>query len=276
LILATLLVGGLLGATLVRMAPGFGVDPQELDTRLSEASLRALRDSHAAERNVLRFYASYLAGMLRGDLGISYSLGRPVRDLLAQRIPTTFRAVAMGLAGGWLVALALALPAVLSRRRACDRLALTLSGTLLCLPSAVVALLFLLLGGPVPLALAVVVFPRVFRYSRNLLLEAATLPHVLAARAKGLGGLRILARHIWPAAAPQLLALAGVSVNLAFGAAIPIEVVCDSPGVGQLAWQAALARDLPLLVNLTVLVALVTQAANCAADLAATASRNPR
>jgi ABC-type dipeptide/oligopeptide/nickel transport system permease component len=39
------------------------------------------------------------------------------------------------------------------------------------------------------------------------------------------------------------------------------------PGIGQLAWQAALARDLPLLVNITILVTLVTLLANSGADV---------
>ena len=67
---------------------------------------------------------------------------------------------------------------------------------------------------------------------------------------------------------PEMLALAGVSVSLAFSASIPLEAVCDVPGLGQLAWQAALGRDLPVLVSLTLLLALVTRAANAAADLA--------
>jgi peptide/nickel transport system permease protein len=71
-----------------------------------------------------------------------------------------------------------------------------------------------------------------------------------------------------PSAAPALLALVGVSVSMAFGAAIPIEVVCDSPGIGQLAWQAALGRDLPLLVNITIFVTLLTLTANSISDLA--------
>ena len=54
---------------------------------------------------------------------------------------------------------------------------------------------------------------------------------------------------------------------MALGAAIPIEVICDSPGIGQLAWQAALGRDLPLLVNMTLFVTLVTLGANSASDL---------
>ena len=94
------------------------------------------------------------------------------------------------------------------------------------------------------------------------------LPHVLTATAKGLSAPRILLWHVLPLAAPQMLALAGVSVSIAFGAAIPIEVISDAPGIGQLAWQAALGRDLPLLVNLTLFVTLVTLTANSVSDLA--------
>jgi peptide/nickel transport system permease protein len=66
-----------------------------------------------------------------------------------------------------------------------------------------------------------------------------------------------------------MLALAGVSVSLALGAAVPIEALCGIPGIGQLAWQAALGRDLPMLVTLTVLVTLVTLVANTAATVLA-------
>ena len=75
--------------------------------------------------------------------------------------------------------------------------------------------------------------------------------------------------HVLPVAAPQLFALAGVSVCIAFAAAIPVEVLCDLPGIGQLAWKAALSRDLELLVNLTMIVTLITLLANSAAELVA-------
>jgi ABC-type dipeptide/oligopeptide/nickel transport system permease component len=54
---------------------------------------------------------------------------------------------------------------------------------------------------------------------------------------------------------------------MAVGAVIPVEALCGLAGVGQLAWQAALARDLPLLVNITILVTLVTLLANSGADV---------
>ncbi len=91
---------------------------------------------------------------------------------------------------------------------------------------------------------------------------------MVAAQAKGLSSWRVLWAHIFTPAAPQLAALAGISVSLAFGASIPIEVICDTPGVGQLAWRAALDRDLPLLVTITVLVALMTLVVNSLADIA--------
>jgi peptide/nickel transport system permease protein len=142
-----------------------------------------------------------------------------------------------------------------------------LSGLLLCVPSAALALLIFVYAGPVRAVMALAVFPRLYQYLRNLLSHAAAQPHVLAARARGIGRLRILLWHIVPAAAPQTLALAGVSVSMAFGAAVAVEVICDFPGIGQLAWKAALARDLPLLVTLTMLVTLATQLANACADL---------
>jgi ABC-type dipeptide/oligopeptide/nickel transport system permease component len=200
-------------------------------------------------------------------LGVSLSLGQPVSDLLRQRIPLTLLLVGMGLLLSWAAVLALALSAARLKMSAYDGLATVLSGTLLCIPAAVLALLSVLWNVPGALAIGLIIFPRDYRYTRNLLAKAYSLPHVLAARAKGLGEGRILFWHVIPLAAPQILAVAGVSVSLALGAAIPVEALCGLAGVGQLAWQAALSRDLPLLVNITILVTLVTLLANSGVDL---------
>jgi len=72
---------------------------------------------------------------------------------------------------------------------------------------------------------------------------------------------------VLPVVGPQLIALGGITISIALGASIPVESLCGLPGIGQLAWQAALSRDLPLLVNLTILVTLVTLLANSSADV---------
>ena len=267
-ILLTALLGGLLGATLVRLSPGFGVDEREMDSRLNAESRQAIRAEHDADKNIVAFYVRYLSGLAHGDFGFSRSLNRPVAELLKERLPLTLASLVYGVLGGLSIGLALALATVWWRAPAAGLLPSTLSGLCLALPAAVIALVFLWLGAAGRWAIALVVFPHVYRYAKNLLVATYRSPHVLAAEAKGLSNSRVLFAHVFTPAAPQLAALAGISVSLAFGASIPIEVICDTPGVGQLAWQAALNRDLPLLVNITVLVALMTLIANSLADLA--------
>lgn len=270
-ILAIMLLGGFLGATLVRLSPGFGVDEQELDSSLSHESIASLRQSNASDGHLGAFYFHYLNRLLHGDLGTSRTLQQPVRQLLAERFPETLESVGLGLALGWTLGLALAIATVMSRSWCVDLFSSLLAGILLCLPAAMMALLFVIARAPGRLVLGLIVFPKVFRYSRNLLERSANLPHVLTARAKGLGSLRVFLWHILPASGAQLLALGGVSVSIAFAAAIPVEVLCDLPGIGQLAWKAALGRDMELLVNLTMVITMVTLLANSASDLI----RNP-
>ena len=266
-LLATVLLGGLLSATLVRLAPGFDVDERELDPHLNPQSVQALRDARHQDRNILRFYFAYMKRAAHGDLGTSLALGQPVRTLLRDRVPLTLRLLTTGLGLAWMLSLTLALSAAWLRLSVYDALTTIVSGTFLCIPAAVLALLSVLWNVPGSLAIAMIVFPRTYRYARNLLVKAYSSPHIIAARAKGLGEARILFWHVVPVVAPQLLAVAGVSVSVAIGAAIPVEALCGLPGIGQLAWQAALARDLPLLVNLTLLVTLVTLLANSGADV---------
>jgi peptide/nickel transport system permease protein len=272
-ILLTVLLGGFLGATLVRLAPGFGVDEEQLDARLNAQSIHALREARAIEPSLTVFYFHYLKRLLHGDLGNSRTLQRPVLQLVAERLPQTLKSVALGLALGWSAGFLLAVAIVMSRAWYLDLLGSLFVGMLLCLPAAVLALLFVLVQAPARLLLGLVVFPKIFRYSRNLLARSAALPHVLTARAKGLNNTRVLVWHILPTAAPQLLALLGVTVSVAFTAAIPIEALCDIPGIGQLAWKAALGRDVALLVNLTMIVTLVTLVANSVSDLMGTTFR---
>jgi peptide/nickel transport system permease protein len=266
-IAALVLLGGLISATLVRLAPGFDADERELDPSLSAESVRALRTQRAAEHNIVRFYANYLRGAIHGDLGTSHALGQPVSSLLRERWPVTLRVAGLGLLLGWLLASTLAFAACLWQRPVYDIFGTTISGAFLCIPAAVLALASVILNAPGYLAIALIVFPKIYRYSRNLLIKAYALPHITAARARGLGELRILARHVLPVAGPQMIALAGITISLALGASIPVESLCGLPGIGQLAWQAALSRDLPLLVNLTILVTVVTLLANSSADV---------
>jgi len=267
ILVATALLGGFLSAAMVRLAPGFDTDEAALDPHLNSQSIQALRQARTEQHNIFRFYLHSLQLAMHGDLGTSVSLRRPVSTLLQDRFPLTLRLVSLGLLMGWAAVMALAFTNALLRVAAYDLLATFLTGLMICIPAAVLALLSVLWNIPGALAIALIIFPRDYRYAHNLLNKAYSLPHIVTARAKGLSELRILFWHVVPSAGPQLLALAGVSVSLAIGAAIPVEALCGLAGIGQLAWQAALARDLPLLMNITILVTLVTLLANSGADV---------
>jgi peptide/nickel transport system permease protein len=270
--LITILIGGFAAATLVRLAPGYGVDERELDPRLSGETIRRIREESKTDRSPLTYYFRYLGKAATGDLGLSASFRRPVAELIAERFPSTARAAGAGLGCGWILGLLVALVTVAVARPGFDLLAGALVAFLLCLPSSVMALVFVMAGrtgGNLAVAgvLALVIFPRVARFARGMLEKIAAAPHVLHARARGLPGIRIILSHVLRPAVPQLLALLGVSVSVVAGAAIPVEVICDSPGLGQLAWQAAMKRDLPLLIDITLLVSILAGISGLAADL---------
>ena len=269
--LAVLAICGLLAATLVRMAPGFGMDERMLDARLSSASLQAMERQGAERSDILHYYWHYLRQLSRGDLGNSLSNGRPVRELLSERLALSFGSAVAGLGLAWMLALGTVTMLELSRRRSGEGLASILAGALLCTPAALVALACVYLGATPAAAIAAIVFPRIFRYARDVVRQAGAAPHVLTAHALGLHPLRILACHVAPPVLPELLALCGISVSMAMGSLIPVEALTDSPGVGQLLWQAAMARDLPVLVNVPLILAAFTIGANLLADTARSA-----
>src|SRR5947208_9542934 len=96
-----LLLAGLIGATLLRIAPGFSADEQQLNSSLSERSLQAIRQARLANSNIPGFYFRYLAGLLRGDLGASQSLNQPVLELVRDRLPATLVNLLVALVLAW-------------------------------------------------------------------------------------------------------------------------------------------------------------------------------
>jgi len=260
LLLLTVAVAAVLSTLLVRLAPGFGMDERQLDLRLSERSVAAIRGD--AAQNPWR----YLGGLLRGEWGSSTSLRQPVRQLVSERAEITLRTLGAGLAIAWAASALLCLAGLCLRRSGVDFALALATGGMLCLPAAAIAVLAMYFEAGPAWALAAVLFPRVMRYARGILTAVWRKPHVLAARSRGIGPGALALRHICLPAAPELLALAGISVSVAAGAVVPVEALCDSAGIGQLVWQAAMARDLPVLVPLTMLAAAVTCAANLCAD----------
>ena len=264
-------IAGLLGAALVRFSPGFDSDEHDLDTRLSASTHEADARAREGERNLLSFYARWLVRAAHGDFGNSRAMNRPVRELVDERLPITTRMMAVGGLIGLLAGFLPAASAIWKRSRLIENILGPGNGLLLAAPPAVVALIFLWLNIDPALAIAAAVSPYVFRYAHNLLGDSAAAAHVVSARSRGLGETRVFFAHVFLPALPQLAALGSIVATVAFGAAIPVEVICDRPGIGQLAWQAAIARDMPVLTAITILITALILAVNAISEIALTA-----
>jgi ABC-type dipeptide/oligopeptide/nickel transport system permease component len=261
-----LLISGILGATLVRIAPGFDTDERFLDPRFSRATLEALRRERDPA-GPFGYYCKFLTGLARGDGGHSIVFGQPVGVLIRHRVPVTLRTVGWGLALGWTAGLMFAIGAAMIEWSPPCIAATAISTFLLCIPSALLATACMIFRLPPAAAITAVIFPRVFAFCFAQMRAMKAKPHVLMARARGTPASRVLVFHVVPATLWPTIALLAVSAPLAFAAAIPVEALADSPGLGQLAWKAALGRDLQVLVCITMLFTAATVIANAGADL---------
>ncbi len=256
----------LLACTLLALAPGFNADERSLDLRLSSQSILALRRAHRGIENPFRMGAAYLEALVRGDLGESTTYGAPVRSLMRDRWPVTLRSVLGGLLASWLLAGAIATLAALAQSRGAFAVAGVVTTVLICIPSALIGLIAMLLKGTVAWAMAGAIFPRVYQYAGRVLGRAACAPHVICGAGAGISRWRLFWLAEVRPALPELVAVGAASVGIALGAVVPLEVICDSPGLGQLAWKAALGRDVPLLLSVTLAMAAASNLCNSAAD----------
>ena len=264
LLIIMTVIAALIAGWLAGISPGSGIDALTLDSRMNDQTVAALQRE--------RGFGAWFNRLLHGDLGESTAYGQSVVQLVGERLPATAKLVGTGLLLGWGAALAALLLALGARSAALDAMLAGVSGATISQPAALLALVCLHEDLPGAIAIGVLLFPQIFAYLRNLTDRILDEPHVLAAQARGVPRPIVIVRHVLLRAAPTALSLFGISISIALGAAVPVEVLCDLPGIGQLLWEAALSRDLPLIVALTAVVAFLTISANAAAETLAVAA----
>ncbi|HNX50991.1 MAG TPA: ABC transporter permease [Thermoanaerobaculaceae bacterium] len=284
---------------LVSLAPG-DFSSRLSDPRLPPAARERWRRDFGLDRPLGVRYASWLGSAGRGDLGVSWQYRRPVSRLIVEALPPTLLLAGLGLlletAGG----LGIATVQVLRARSRLDRGLTLVSLLAYALPSFTVALglvwLFSYRLGWLPPShllspageqaagwarrgdiLAHLVLPvltigltgmgALARYMRGSLVDEHTQGYVLAARARGCSRRRALLTHALPNAVLPLVTVLGLSLPFLVSGSLLVEVVFAWPGMGQLLYQAALARDIPLLMGGTLLSAAAVVAGNALADL---------
>lgn len=245
----------IVGSTLlIRFSPGYLTDAREMDSHFAGAARRELIQESARSRSIAQLLISELSGYAHGDLGQSRQYEVPVRDLLKPRLTVTGSLMLRSICLGWGLALVAALAT--SRAQKPSVLWQLPSTLILSVPTAALVTLCLLAdhGGPI-LVMTLLLAARDLKFMSSLLRKVRREQHLLQARAQGIRQGRLLVAYLWPSVRPELLALATLSFVTGLSALVPVEVLFSVPGVGQLAWNAALNRDLPVLLAVTVIMA---------------------
>jgi len=263
MLLAAIVASALLAAS----SPGAGVDERELDPRLSGGSIQKLRADHARDQSPFVMVRAVLQDAVHGDLGTSAVYHMKISRLLRTRAVLSAQYLAGGLLIAWFLAAALVfLEQVLLEQSIASRLSFfprMAATALLMVPSAALAAALGLWTTWAPFfCLAAVVFAKVYAVFSEIARKSAAARHSFYALANGMGLRQRLFFSVLPEAVPELLALLGLSVNIAIGTLIAVEAVCDKPGLGRLAIEAAMGRDTRVVIVLTVIICAMTQLAN--------------
>jgi peptide/nickel transport system permease protein len=270
---------------------------------LSTEDLARLEEKLGLNQPLHVQYLNWLTKVLQGDLGYSYDTKRPVLDEIADRLPATI--YLMG--ATFVFVLTIAIPVgVLSAARQyswADVLVNTLTFAGQAIPVFWLGLMLILifygwarnpftgepllpargiatLGAPFSIVdhLKHLILPMVTlgvgwiswysRYLRSSMLDVLHQAYIQTARAKGLAERTVLLRHALKNAAIPLVTIVALDLPTIVNGALYTEIIFSWPGMGQLFFRAAVRRDYPILMAMTMLSSVMIILANLLADIA--------
>ncbi|MCC2687785.1 MAG: oligopeptide transporter permease protein [Rhizobiaceae bacterium] len=285
---------------LLEAAPGDAVDAYLLSIGGGDPALVAgLRESYGLDRSAWARLAAYLMALLRLDLGWSVLFGRPILDVVMERLPATLWLMGSAVALSFSLGSALGVVSGARPGSAADRLLSVGSLTLYAVPSfwlgLVLSVIFgvqlrwLPTAGLESIASGKQGFERALDIARHLVLPVAALGFIymalflrmmragmaeawrqdfaLAARARGLARRRIVLRHVARNALLPLVTMLGLQAASMLGGSVVIESVFAIPGFGRLAQEAVAGRDAALLIGIILVSAVLVIAVNLVVDV---------
>ncbi|WP_449243112.1 ABC transporter permease [Desulfovibrio sp.] len=286
----------------IHLAPGTPTDLQTtMNPTVTPEARARLEKLYGLDQPIHVQYGRWIARLATFDFGQSVSGdNRPVWDKIEERLPLTFGMNVASLALTLLLAVPIGVLSAWKRNGPFDRSMTVLVFIGFAMPGFWLALLLMLALGihwPVlPISgitsldfphlsfwgkaadlarhLALPIFIYTFgslaglsRFMRASMLEVLRQDYIMTARAKGLPERVVIFRHALRNALMPVITILGLSVPGLIGGSVIIESIFALPGLGQLFYQAVMARDYPLIMGSLVLGAVLTLAGNLLADL---------
>ncbi|RRN64421.1 ABC transporter substrate-binding protein [Caulobacter sp. 602-1] len=289
----TLLVASIVVFAIIQVAPG---DPAAymLGLNASPEAVANLRQQMGLEGSAAQRYFDWLLGMLRGDLGVSYTYQTPVAALVAERIGVSLPLATLALILSVVVGAPIGALAAARRGKAADALVMGLTQVGVAIPNFWFAVLLVMVfsiglrwvsaggfpgwdAGLVPalkalalpaIALAAPQAAIIARVTRSALIDTLAEDYMRTARAKGLTASQALWRHGLPNALIPVLTILGLQFPFLLAGGVIIENVFFLPGLGRLVLQAITQRDLIVVQGVVMLLVFAVVTTNFLVDVA--------
>jgi peptide/nickel transport system permease protein len=291
-VIAALLGVSIIVFALIHLVPG---DPVRvaLGTRFDQEIYDRLVARAGLDKPLLEQYFSWLGSAVTGDLGVSFRSGRPVADVVLERLPATITLAF----GALFIALVVSIPiGILSAVRSgskLDYIATAASQVGVSVPDFWAGIMYILLfsltlswlppSGYVSifespwewlrhlilpaLTVGLISGSILTRFVRSAVLEALNQDYVRTARAKGLPESRIIRKHVLPNAWIPIVTVIGLQLGFLLGGVVVVEVIFAWPGVGRLALTAVQDRDFTVLQGAVLYIAFMFLIINLVVDL---------
>lgn len=242
-------------------------------------------------------YLHWVGGLLQGDMGVSYTYGSPVRELIFERLALTIPLAVMAMLITTVIALAAGIYAASRHNRLGDVGIMGLAQIGIAIPNFWFAILLILLfsvklqwfsaggfpgwseadGGGLLAALQALLLPAISlavvqaailaRITRSAVLDVSREDFVRTARAKGLTQRAALWRHVLRNAMIPVVTVMGLQFANLLAGTIVVENVFYLPGLGRLIFQSIANRDLIVVRNCVLLLAAMVVVVNFVVDV---------
>lgn len=286
-----LFVVSMLTFALLAAAGGDALTTLRNDPLVSDKSLEEQRRVYGLDQPIAVRYARWLGGLVRGEMGESFSFRAPVWTILWPRLLSTLSLAGSALLLAWAIALPLGSMAARRPRKLIDKLCsmvILLTSSTPRLVLALVALAFAartslfsvgasgatngatgsLLNILLPaFVLSVPLIALFLAQVRDGLGAALREEFVQVARAKGLSERVVTLRHALRAALNPLITIFGYSIGGLVSGSVIVETVLGWPGLGLLSVLAVRARDVPLLMGVVLVTSIAVLIGNLIADI---------
>jgi oligopeptide transport system permease protein len=281
----TLLLVITLAFFMMRAAPG---GPFDTDRKLSPEIERNVMARYGMDRPLPAQYASYLAGVARGDLGPSLKYkDKSVLQILRENAPVSLRLGGLAIALAAVVGVSLGVLAAARQNGGVDHLVMGVAVLGLCIPTFVTAPLLVLAfasrlgwlpGGGwndgawrnLVMPVVVLALPQIAvisRLTRAGMVEVLRSNYIRTARAKGLPERRIVTRHALRAALLPLVSYLGPACAGLLTGSLVVEKIFNLPGLGKFFVISALQRDYTVVMGMVIVYAGLILLLNLLADV---------